>query len=105
MIYGREEAPSTGTKHLQGYFRGLLTYRKTISSAGTFVHSKRGPICIWSYLMPAKGTEEDNYNYCSKSGDFVEIGQKVKSLELKVQKDKKWIKMKKDYLELSTEDF
>lgn len=83
MVYGKEEAPTTGTKHLQGYFRGLLTYRKTITAAGTFTHSIKGPCCIWSYLMPAKGTEEENYNYCTKSGNFVEIGQKIKSLEQK----------------------
>lgn len=55
--------------------------------------------------MPAKGTEEENYNYGSKSGDFVEIGQKLKSLEQKVTRRKKWVQMKKDYLELSVEDF
>ncbi|KAK8900479.1 hypothetical protein M9Y10_002806 [Tritrichomonas musculus] len=55
--------------------------------------------------MPSKGTEEQNYKYCSKSGDFVEIGQKVKSLEEKIKRDDKWKKMKDDYLNLSVEDF
>lgn len=55
--------------------------------------------------MPEKGTEEENYNYFSKGGDFVEIGQKLKSLEMKVQKEKKWVQMKKDYLELSVDEF
>lgn len=105
MIYGREIASTTGTRHLQGYFRGLLCYRKTISAAGTFTHSTRGPMCIWSYLMPAKGTEEDNWKYCTKSGDYVEIGQKIKSLEEKIKRDKKWAQMKEDCLKMTVENF
>lgn len=55
--------------------------------------------------MPAKGTEEDNWKYCTKSGDYVEIGQKIKSLEEKIKRDKKWAQMKEDCLKMTVENF
>lgn len=70
MIYWKEISPTTKAPHLHGYFRGNLIYRKTLSADCTFVHSTKGLICIWSYLLSSKGTEEDNYNYCSKSVFF-----------------------------------
>lgn len=62
-IWGKEIA-TTGTPHLQGYayFKNAVTHlrlHKVIPRASTLI---------------AKGTAKDNYKYCSKEGNFEEIG-------------------------------
>lgn len=66
IIYGKEEAPTTGTKHLQGYIQ--LKQRKRI----TTFKKKLGIERI--HLEPARGTLEENQKYCSKGGDVYENG-------------------------------
>lgn len=66
MCYGREVAPTTGTKHLQGFIR---------------FGSKRSPNAIRKLLKGAhvevsKGNVWQNHDYCSKGGDYVEFGEK-----------------------------
>lgn len=60
MVYGRETAPSTGTRHLQGYV--CLANQAKLSA----IRAKFGP----GWFKPAKGTPAQNLKYCSKSGDY-----------------------------------
>lgn len=60
MVYGRETAPSTGTRHLQGYV--CLANPAKLSA----IRAKIGA----GWYKPAKGTPAQNLKYCSKSGDF-----------------------------------
>lgn len=66
MVFGSEVAPTTGTKHLQGYMH-LLT-SKTMST----VHKQISIDGI--ALIVAKGSADANYIYCSKGGEFTEYG-------------------------------
>lgn len=74
MVVGEEEGES-GTPHLQG-----------------FVHWKKAPkecgLKFWKELMPfsqaahfenARGSDEDNQKYCTKSGPSLEFGQPGKA--------------------------
>jgi len=63
-IAGHEVAPLTGTPHLQGYLqfknpRGFAAVRKLL------------PGC---HIEPAKGTPLQSRTYCSKEGNFAEVG-------------------------------
>lgn len=63
-IFGKEIAPTTGTKHIQGYWY--------------FNSQKQGSTLMRAFprasLRVAKGTPEQNRAYCSEDGDFVEVG-------------------------------
>ena len=61
LIYGRETAPTTGTKHLQGYIH--LLKRFTFNQMKNFLGDQIS-------LFVAYKTDLANYRYCSKSGDF-----------------------------------
>lgn len=65
LIVGKEVAPETGTKHLQGYikFYNARFFTATKALLGPGVH-----------LEKAKGSPEENRAYCSKAGDFFEKG-------------------------------
>ena len=65
-IIGKEIAPTTGTPHLQCYFK-LKTrmYKSTIYSRLGF----RG-----FYLEIARGSDWKNVQYCRKNHNFVEAG-------------------------------
>lgn len=64
VLYGRELAPGTGTPHLQGY----VYWRSAKTAAAT-----RGmlPGC---HVEPARGSFQQNYDYCSKGGNYVAHG-------------------------------
>ena len=64
-IIGREIG-STGTKHLQCYF--LLTRARGFE----FVRQN----LPGHHVEAAKGNTEQNYNYCTKDGDYTEHGQR-----------------------------
>lgn len=64
-VYGREIAPSTGTKHIQGY----LHYE----NARTWNRFKK--IFPAAHIERARGTAEQNKGYCTKSGDVWEFGE------------------------------
>lgn len=66
LIVGKEIGES-GTPHLQGYvcFRNA---RRLVS-----VKEKLG--CNRVHVEVARGTAEQNQQYCSKEGDFVEVGE------------------------------
>lgn len=65
ILFGFEECPTTGTPHLQGYMQS--------SSKFNFVTLQKKCPGIWA--QRAKGSYADNKEYCSKSGNTVELGQ------------------------------
>lgn len=64
IIWGRETAPTTGTSHLQGYFQ--LPKKRCFGIVRELLP--------FNFLAAAKGDDEENRKYCSKSGTFVELG-------------------------------
>lgn len=70
MVVGKEVA-TTGTQHLQGY-----VYFK---NARTLDQVKQKLNCDRLHLEKARGNPEQNLLYCSKDGDYVELGEKPKS--------------------------
>lgn len=71
IIIGRETAPDTGTPHLQIYFQ--LTRQVKL----TTIKNWGGP---WArmHIENARGSDEENYNYCTKEGNFNEMGTRKK---------------------------
>lgn len=69
LIYGREIAPTTGTPHLQGacVIGRQVSFRTIKDNLPDGIH-----------LEPMKGTPADSRAYCSKDGDFVELGETPK---------------------------
>lgn len=64
LCYGLEVAPTTGTPHVQGYFRARRTMRvTTISRNVPHVFAER------SHFMIANGSKEANRAYCFKTRD------------------------------------
>ena len=59
VVYGYEEAPTTGTKHLQGYMETPMRVR--VSALGKLY---RG------HFEVAKGSCYQNFQYCTKSGKY-----------------------------------
>lgn len=66
LVIGKETAPTTGTKHLQGY--GLLLNRTRLKT----LRSKFG--CPSLHFEERRGTHKQARDYCKKDGDFIEIG-------------------------------
>jgi hypothetical protein len=62
-VVGSEVAPTTGQRHLQGYLQLKKRARRT--------ELAKVISCFWA---PAKGDDLQNYEYCTKDGDFVEYG-------------------------------
>lgn len=63
-IVGREKAPTTGTEHMQCY----VVFKKTLRFTQVKKHFPN------AHISQARGTPQQNYAYCSKEGDFQEIG-------------------------------
>ena len=59
-VFGHEVAPSTGTKHIQGYVE--FHTKKRLSTVSKLLPR--------AYLATAKGTREQNIGYCTKGGDY-----------------------------------
>lgn len=84
LIVGKEVAPDTGTPHLQGYV--VLKKDQRVSAM-----KKLNARAHWE---KANGSTEHNFTYCSKDGDYKEIGVKplstkaVSSIGGSVQKRK-----------------
>lgn len=64
-VAGREIAPTTQTRHLQGYVR----WKNARSVAGV----RR--LLVGCHVEPARGTAQQCREYCIKDGKFVEFGE------------------------------
>lgn len=69
VVIGKEKAPSTGTPHLQGYI--------SFPNARTLIGVKK--LHAQMHWEEAKGNAQQNFDYCSKDGDFEEIGERPKA--------------------------
>lgn len=65
LCYGKEVAPTTKTKHIQGYLH--FENAKSFSKVQKLL--PKG-----SHIEVAKGNPLENKDYCSKEGDFKEFG-------------------------------
>ncbi|AIF76251.1 Rep [Bat circovirus] len=65
LIFGYENAPTTNTKHLQGYIR--LNKPKLFRQLQLLLPPA-------THIEATKGTERQNFRYCTKSGVFEEFG-------------------------------
>jgi hypothetical protein len=77
IIYGYEVAPSTGRPHLQGYVY--------FDNARSFEAVRK---LIPGHLEIAKGAPEQNFDYCSKDGNFFERGERPLSEKGKAAKQR-----------------
>ena len=69
LCFGREVS-STGTKHLQGY----VVFKYAVKQPSRFFQN-----CGGGNFEVAKGSADENVEYCSKEGDFVEYGDRPQS--------------------------
>lgn len=65
VLFGREICPGTGTPHLQGYV--YFKHAKTARAAQGLL--------VGCHVERAKGSFTQNYDYCTKSGDFDTHGE------------------------------
>lgn len=65
LVYGKEVAPTTGTPHLQGF----VYFKNTRTLSAVSKDLRRAS------LQAAKGTAQQNREYCTKDGDFFEDGK------------------------------
>jgi len=71
IIWGREVAPTTETRHLQGY-----VYLRSASTMSTM----RRKIC-GAHIEIARGSNKQCIDYCKKDGDFEEHGEPPRDRE------------------------
>lgn len=67
-IFGNEICPETGREHVQSYIK-YKSARYWTALCKLYPNTR---------IRKAKGNALQNYNYCSKEGDFVEIGTRPK---------------------------
>ena len=102
ICFGRETCPSTGRKHLQGYLQ---------STQKKFDRMKTAFATPTMHLEAAKGSDQQNYNYCSKDGDVWETGRRESLAAVKkgqrsdVEAVKKAVDEGKSYDEICDEHF
>ena len=68
LVCGKEIGEKCGTPHLQGY----LTYKTSISKRALSKQLKR------AHLEVARGTPDQNFNYCRKEQIWLEHGERPK---------------------------
>ncbi len=80
---GKEVAPTTGVHHLQGFIAMQPTaLRASDGLVGTW--KKLFPFLARAHLETARGTDAQNKEYCSKTGDvFLELGTPKLTISLK----------------------
>lgn len=94
-IYGREIAPSTNTPHLQGYFH----FKDRVRGS----HILR--IIPGIHIEVAKGSELQNIQYCSKSGNIFEYGRpNNESIKIR-EKEETMLRMHEDYARMPYLEF
>lgn len=64
LCYGYEEAPTTGTPHLQGF----VVFKCQVAKPSMFFKDP-------GHFEVTKGTPAQNIEYCKKTGSFQEFGQ------------------------------
>lgn len=64
IVFGKETAPKTGTKHLQGYAE--FPSKVSLKSVRTVLSG--------CHLEPRKGTQLQAITYAKKEGDYTELG-------------------------------
>ena len=92
LVAEKEYAPTTGMAHIQGYFElNTKYYRNTLYN-----------IYLPAYLEIARGTQADNYKYCTKTGvDVIEVGSKTLETEKWCARLNKTKNMLKDLMKSS----
>lgn len=75
ICFGLEEAPTTGTKHIQGYIQLKDAQRLTFLHQ-YFSFMKDGKVHKF-HIEIANGTPAENKQYCQKQGAFFEFGEPV----------------------------
>lgn len=85
IIYGREKAPSTGQLHFQGYVQ--FETKKRLTQMRQYIAQ--------CHFEIARGSDQDNYDYCSKEGEFVEIGARRDTTGGKRGRDEEQARWKK----------
>ncbi|KAH0785549.1 Rep [Histomonas meleagridis] len=95
MIAEVEFAPSTGTKHIQGYIRfDERVYKNTLMAKTN---------CFWDI---ARGSELDNYKYCTKyGGEHYEYGEMTMETQLYKSKEDKMKQMLSNVMTMKWEQF
>lgn len=75
FLYGHEVA-STGTPHLQCYiqFHNLMKKCSVILLLSNRIKAYED---YFNQVDKCKGSDLDNYKYCTKEGDFIEFGERV----------------------------
>jgi hypothetical protein len=95
IVYGREIG-DLGTPHLQGYVQFKMKFRRTALV--------KLLACHWE---PAKADDSLNRKYCTKQGDFVELGERTVlhsrlcPLTARIERNKR---LKSDDLELLVDE-
>lgn len=64
-VYGRETAPTTGTRHLQGFI---------VFTNGRRFTAIKNVLPGGAHIEAARGTSKEASDYCKKTGDFWETG-------------------------------
>ena len=78
LCFGREVCPTTGTPHLQGY----VVFNHPVQNPSR-LFAEYGP---HTHMEVAVGSAEDNMEYCSKEGDFMEFGDMPVSPQVRNKK-------------------
>lgn len=73
ICYGLEVAPTTGTKHIQGYIE--LKSHQRYSFLHKYFKFKKNKKILKFHIEIANGTVEQNKKYSKKEGDFYEFGE------------------------------
>jgi hypothetical protein len=73
ICFGLETAPTTGTKHIQGYIQLNIAQRLTfLHNYFDFTRDKKQ---LKFHIDMANGTPQQNADYCKKDGKFSEYGE------------------------------
>ena len=74
ICWGKEVAPTTGTRHLQGLVRFQNSYRKSavLDKFARILGCAREELTVWFDFQA--GTFVQARDYCAKGGDFEEFG-------------------------------
>ena len=81
LVAGLEEAPTTGTPHVQGYIQ--LNKRKTFKTVTKIFGGK-------VHISPALGSSQDNYDYVTKCNMFIELGEARTVGRARAKQDRDW---------------